>query len=85
VYAGGALRWALLQDRLALSDRSDGRIPTGGTPGFAVFDLRAGYRHRRDLIVNVVVENVTNTPYRYHGSSVNGAARGIIASVDFGL
>lgn len=84
-YVGGALRWATAQTRLALSDRSDGRIPTGGTPGFAVVDLRGGYRHRRDVIVNVVVENVGNAAYRYHGSSVNGAARGVIGSVEFGL
>ncbi len=85
IQVGGAMRWALAQTRLAFSDRTDGRIPTGGTPGFAVFDLRAGYRHRRDVIVSLVVENVTNAPHRYHGSSINGAARGVIASVDFGL
>lgn len=85
VYAGAALRWALAQTRLALSDRSDGRIPTGGTPGFAVVDLRAGYRHNRDFRAFFVVENLTNAAYRYHGSSINGAARGVIGGVEFGL
>jgi outer membrane receptor protein involved in Fe transport len=85
VYAGAALRWARAQTRLALSDRSDGRIPTGGTPGFAVVDLRAGYRHNRDFRAFFVVENLTNAAYRYHGSSINGAARGVIGGVEFGL
>ena len=66
-YAGWALRWALEQTRLSVSDRADYRIPNGGTPGFAIFDLRAGYRYRRILIVNVVLENLMNRPYRAHG------------------
>jgi outer membrane receptor protein involved in Fe transport len=78
------MRWALLQDRLADSDVSDERIPRGGTPGFAVVDLRAGYRWQRNVIASVVAENVLDAPYRYHGSSVNGPGRGVIVDVEFG-
>jgi outer membrane receptor protein involved in Fe transport len=85
LYAGWALRWALAQNRLSVSDRADYRIPNGGTPGFAVFDLRAGYRLRRTLIVNMVLENIMNRPYRAHGSGVNGAARSISVGVEIGL
>ena len=84
-YAGWALRWALAQHRLAVSDRADYRIPNGGTPGYAIFDLRAGYRLRRALIVNVVLENIMNRPYRAHGSGVNGAARSISVGLEIGL
>jgi outer membrane receptor protein involved in Fe transport len=84
-YAGWAMRWALAQTRLAVSDRADYRIPNGGTPGFAIFDLRAGYRFRRTFIVNVVLENLMNRPYRAHGSGVNGAARSISLGVEIGL
>ena len=76
-YAGFALRGAALQDQLALSDVSDERIPTGGTPGFVVADLRLGYRVHRGLIAGIVVENLTDQIYRYHGSAVNGPARGL--------
>ena len=84
LYTGAGLRWATLQDRLAVSDRSDGRIPIGGTPGFAVLDLRAGYRYDRNLLLALVFENVTDEAYRYHGSSVNGPGRGLIASLELG-
>lgn len=84
-YAGAALRWAKEQTRLALSDTSDERIPQGGTPGFAVVDLRAGYRFRQQMVLAVVLENVFNSVYRYHGSSVNGPARGILINFETGL
>ncbi len=85
LYAGAALRWALAQTRLALQDESDARIPRGGTPGFAVIDLRAGYRAGRRVVAGVVLENVTDAAYRYHESSVNGAGRGVVFNVELSL
>ncbi|HRI08834.1 MAG TPA: TonB-dependent receptor, partial [Nannocystaceae bacterium] len=85
IFAGGALRWATAQTRLALSDQSDVRIPKGGTPGFAVVDLRAGYRWDPRALVSVVLENVGNAAYRYHGSSVNGPGRGLIVFLELGF
>ncbi|PID38871.1 MAG: hypothetical protein CSB49_03260 [Proteobacteria bacterium] len=82
IYAGAALRWALAQDRLSLGDIADARIPPGGTPGFAVFDLRAGYRLRRHLVAALVVENLGDVAYRYHGSSVNGPGRGVVLGLE---
>ncbi|MBU6162784.1 MAG: TonB-dependent receptor, partial [Myxococcales bacterium] len=84
-YAGAAMRWATLQDRLANSDLSDARIPLGGTPGFAVFDVRAGYRMNPWLVVAVVGENLGDAAYRYHGSSVNGPGRSVLISLEAGL
>ncbi|MCU0658933.1 MAG: TonB-dependent receptor [Polyangiaceae bacterium] len=84
-YVGAALRWALKQDRLAISDLSDARIPLGGTPGFAVFDARAGVRLRREMLASLVVENLADSPYRYHGSSINGPGRGVILQFEAGL
>jgi len=84
-YLGAGLRWALTQDRLAISDQSDARIPRGGTPGFAVVDVRAGYRLSRHVVFSLVLENAGDTPYRYHGSSINGPQRGMIASLEGGL
>jgi iron complex outermembrane receptor protein/hemoglobin/transferrin/lactoferrin receptor protein len=78
-HAGAALRWALAQDRLAPSDLSDARIPQGGTPGYSVFDLRAGWQLPSHLRVSVVFENVFDAAYRVHGSSINGPGRGVIA------
>lgn len=84
-YVGAGMRWAATQDRLAISDRSDARVPEGGTPGFVVFDLRAGYRFRRNVRASVVLENVGDAAYRYHGSSINGPGRGLLVNLEAGL
>lgn len=85
IWLGSALRWATAQTRLARSDTTDVRIPAGGTPGFAVLDFRAGYRWDPHMLVGLVFENVTNAAYRYHGSSVNGAARSLSVNLEFGF
>jgi iron complex outermembrane receptor protein/hemoglobin/transferrin/lactoferrin receptor protein len=82
--AGGGLRFAALQDRLALADVADERIPAGGTPGFAVFDLRVSYRVEEALLLSLAFENVLDSAYRYHGSSVNGPGRGVVLLLDVG-
>jgi iron complex outermembrane receptor protein/hemoglobin/transferrin/lactoferrin receptor protein len=82
IYAGAGLRWALEQTALSLGDQSDARIPTGGTPGFAVVDLRAGCRLRRNLLAALVLENLGDAAYRTHGSSVNGPGRGLVVSLE---
>jgi outer membrane receptor protein involved in Fe transport len=78
VYLIGAVRWARLQDRLNPVDENDDRIPAGGTPGFVVGDIRAGYRLDPHVLLGMVFENVADTAYRHHGSSVNGPGRGLI-------
>jgi iron complex outermembrane receptor protein/hemoglobin/transferrin/lactoferrin receptor protein len=80
--ASAGVRWALLQDRLAISDRSDARIPIGGTPGYVVADLRASWRLSTRLLLAAVLENLGDTAYRSHGSSVNGPGRGLVVSLE---
>ncbi len=84
-YLGAAMRWAKHQSRLAPTDLSDARIPLGGTPGYAVFDLRAGWRMQRRLVLAAVLENLFDSAYRVHGSSVNGPGRGVLISMEAGL
>ncbi|MBC8069125.1 MAG: TonB-dependent receptor [Deltaproteobacteria bacterium] len=85
LYLIGALRWARKQTRLWPTDRTDVRIPTGGTPGFVVFDIRAGYRLDPHLLLALVFENVANRAYRHHGSSINGAGRGLLFELQAGF
>jgi iron complex outermembrane receptor protein/hemoglobin/transferrin/lactoferrin receptor protein len=80
--AGVGLQWAAAQHRLALADYADGRIPRYGTPGFAVVHLRAGYRLGSRVGLAVVLENLFDSPYRFHGSSVNGAGRGLLVQLE---
>jgi iron complex outermembrane receptor protein/hemoglobin/transferrin/lactoferrin receptor protein len=84
-WVGAAVRWARAQDQLAPADVADNRIPGGGTPGFVVFDLRAGYRWDPFMLVGLVLENLADVAYRYHGSSVNGAARSLSLNMEFGF
>lgn len=85
LYLFGAMRWAGAQTRLALADMDDVRIPDGGTPGYVVFDVRAGYRLDPYLLVAMVVENLGDVAYRHHGSSVNGPGRGLTLQLEFGF
>lgn len=77
LYLAAATRWAGDQDRLSYGDESDSRIPPGGTPGYAVHDLRLGVRRPGRFAVHAALVNVTDVAYRVHGSSVNGAGRGL--------
>ncbi len=77
VWVGAALRWAAPQPRLAIADASDPRIPRGGTPGYATFDLRAGWSYRDWLALGLVAENLGDAAYRVHGSSIQGPGRSV--------
>jgi outer membrane receptor protein involved in Fe transport len=85
VFLASAMRWARAQRRLNEADEADSRIPPGGTPGFAVLDMRAGYRFQPYGLVTLVLENVTNAAYRYHGSSINGPGRSLNVLVELGF
>lgn len=76
-----SLQWAGPQDRLAVADLSDARIGLGGTPGFAVVDVRLSAKVTSFLSASVVLENVFDSPWRAHGSSINGPGRGVMLAL----
>ncbi len=68
-------------DKLSSGDKRDThRIPPGGTPGYALMDIRAGWtiNEHRQLIASV--DNVTDENYRVHGSGQNSPGRSFILS-----
>lgn len=79
------IQWANTQSRLALSDVSDERIPLGGTPGYSVWGASFGYAVDEWLALSLVVQNLADTPWRTHGSSINGAGRSVLLSAELGL
>lgn len=81
-YINAELRWATQQDRLSFGDEIDKRIPFGGTPGYQVYFLRFGIA-QNNWSFNGIIENITDTPYRIHGSSINGAGRGFLISLRY--
>ncbi|SEK41292.1 hemoglobin/transferrin/lactoferrin receptor protein [Colwellia chukchiensis] len=71
-------------DRLSTRDRADTqRIPPGGTPGFAVWDIGGGFNLSPALQVTLNIDNILDKNYRIHGSGQNEAGLNIIASVRY--
>ncbi|NOU46189.1 MAG: TonB-dependent receptor [Bacteroidales bacterium] len=68
------------QDRLANGDREDNRIPAGGTPGWNIYTISAGYTLRH-FTLDLRLQNLLNKDYRYHGSGVNGYGRSAVLGV----
>jgi hemoglobin/transferrin/lactoferrin receptor protein len=66
--------FAARQNRLAQGDIDDNRIADTGTPGWALFNLNAGYSNRW-LQVSAELHNIGNEAYRMHGSGVDGYGR----------
>ena len=72
--------FAAMQDRLSGGDIADDRIAEGGTPGWNLFNIYAGYDHRY-FSINTSLQNVANAAYRIHGSGVDGVGRSFWVSL----
>lgn len=72
--------FARRQDRLSPEDRTDPRIPIGGTPGYVIFNLAAGFRPAAGQEVILSLENIGNTKYKTHGSAVFGPGTNLVLS-----
>lgn len=71
------------QHRLSAGDRLDTqRIPPGGTPGYDVYHLRAGWRVNRNFALSAALENILDTDYRIHGSGLNEPGRNLIFTAE---
>ncbi len=73
-WARAEIMAAAQQDRLAQGDKDDNRIPKGGTPGWTILNLHAGYSAKY-WNVTLIGQNLTNEDYRTHGSGINGVGR----------
>ncbi|MBC8127748.1 MAG: TonB-dependent receptor, partial [Gloeobacteraceae cyanobacterium ES-bin-144] len=79
----GRLMGATEEDRITAIDQAadNQRIPTGGTPGYVVASLRAGWHVNKNLDLTCGLENLSDENYRIHGSGQNEAGIGAV----FGL
>lgn len=82
IFAETEFLFAAKQDRLSGGDIDDHRIPDGGTPGWNILNLKAGYVWR-SISVNAGLQNVFNQAYRIHGSGVDGFGRSFWATLLF--
>jgi hemoglobin/transferrin/lactoferrin receptor protein len=76
--AGISFDHASTQRRLEAGDKSDNRIPAGGTPGFNLLNMHFAYQ-ANNLSFRVYLNNIFNVDYRTHGSGINGIGRSISA------
>ncbi|MDZ7607903.1 MAG: TonB-dependent receptor [Cyclobacteriaceae bacterium] len=72
--AMGECFFAGAQRRLAAGDMADDRIAEGGTDGWMVVNLYAGYDHKL-FNLTVSAQNIFNEAYRTHGSGIDGIGR----------
>ncbi|NJO01506.1 MAG: TonB-dependent receptor [Bacteroidia bacterium] len=66
--------FATKQDRLSSGDKSDHRIPEGGTPGWHIMNIYMGYNHPY-FDIQLGIQNLWDEAYRIHGSGVDGYGR----------
>jgi outer membrane receptor protein involved in Fe transport len=76
--AGISFDHASPQRRLEAGDKSDNRIPVGGTPGFNLLNIHAAFQANK-LSFRLYLNNIFNVDYRTHGSGINGIGRSISA------
>ena len=77
-WAEASVIFADNQDKLSYGDvRDTSRIPAGGTPGYATYNLRGFWKIRENLELAVALENLSDVAYRQHGSGNNEAGRSI--------
>lgn len=81
-FATAEVLFAGKQARLAAGDTDDNRIPDGGTPGWAVFNVSAGYTWKQ-FSLTATWQNIANSDYRYHGSGVNSAGSHLGATLEW--
>lgn len=80
-FAEATAELARRQDRLSPGDMGDTqRIPPGGTKGYQVFSVRAGWEPRDWMLITAALENFTDDDYRTIGSGINEAGTNFIVS-----
>jgi len=71
------------QDKLSAADQNDTqRIPPGGTPGYAVFNVRAGWLATRAINLSAGIDNLADSAYRIHGSGANEPGRSVLFGIE---
>ena len=79
------LESARAQHRLSADDKTDVRIPKGGTPGWTTVNLRGGYEFTKRIKATLSVENLFDKDHRYHGSGVNEPGLNATMSLEVGF
>jgi hemoglobin/transferrin/lactoferrin receptor protein len=81
-FAEVSVRAAGKQDRLHAADKTDVRIPQGGTPGWWTLNFRTGLLVRKSLKITLALENILDKKYKYHGSGIWSPGRDFIIATE---
>lgn len=76
LFGGLIFDHANVQRRLEAGDKSDNRIPKGGTPGFNLLNAYGSVALNK-VIIRAYINNIFNIDYRTHGSGINGMGRSV--------
>ena len=68
------------QDELSNGDKTDLRIPEGGTPGYVVFSLKSGFKRTKDEQLALTFENIFDQQYKSHGSGIYAPGRSVVVN-----
>jgi hemoglobin/transferrin/lactoferrin receptor protein len=81
----GRVLAAAKEDRITAADQAADRqrIPTGGTPGYIVTSVRAGWQATENLHLTAALENITDEDHRNHGSGQNEPGFGAVCGVRY--
>ncbi|MCG6187968.1 TonB-dependent receptor [Maribellus maritimus] len=82
IFSEAEFLFATKQDRLSGGDIDDHRIPEGGTPGWNILNLKAGYSWNI-VSIHAGMQNIFNQAYRIHGSGVDGYGRAFWMTLQF--
>ena len=68
------------QDELSNGDKTDLRIPEGGTPGYVVFSLKSGFKRTKNEQLALTFENIFDQKYKTHGSGIYAPGRSVVVN-----
>ena len=76
-------RFAFAKRNLAMEEIGDDRISPDGTDGFVNFQFISSIDLHRSLQLRVFADNLANTAYREHASTLDGMQRNITFSLNY--
>ena len=84
IWVEGLITAADHQKRVSLADQTNDtqRTPPGGTPGYAIYTIRGGYRINENFTVHAAIENIADRDYRFVGSGQNEPGTNFVAGLD---
>jgi len=77
------IRYAFEHRRISPDEVDDNRVSPGGTDGFTNLQLISSWNGIEDFELKLIADNIFNTQYREHASSLDGLARNVTISLQY--